>query len=105
MTPLMPSPSTAHRASMSGRPVSPPLAMTGTRSARATRSAGSEVVAGSAGKLDGEVAAVLPTGATSFQALQRRAEGLQPGMRVVTSGAPYLRSGQVVTIVGGVTPS
>lgn len=33
------------------------------------------------------------------------AEGLKPGMKVVTSGAPYLRNGQPVTIESGVTGS
>lgn len=33
------------------------------------------------------------------------AEGLKPGMKVVTSGAPYLRNGQPVAIESGVTGS
>ena len=33
------------------------------------------------------------------------AEGLRPGMKVVTSGAPYLRNGQPVSIESGVTGS
>jgi len=33
------------------------------------------------------------------------AEGLKPGDRVVTSGAPYLRNGQAVTIVADTPPS
>ena len=33
------------------------------------------------------------------------AEGLQPGERVVTSGAPYLRNGQPVTIVSDTPPA
>lgn len=33
------------------------------------------------------------------------AEGLKPGMKVVTSGAPYLRNGQAVAIESGVTGS
>jgi multidrug efflux pump subunit AcrA (membrane-fusion protein) len=33
------------------------------------------------------------------------AEGITSGMRVVTSGAPYLRNGQAVTITNGVTGS
>jgi hypothetical protein len=33
------------------------------------------------------------------------AEGITSGMRVVTSGAPYLRNGQAVTITSNVTGS